>query len=219
MSGGEREPGGRSPADAAGRETVPAAASDSSDREPERASGAFGDGPPPRGFRSQPVALRLLLFASLAAIAVGVVRCSIELSGVRPPIQRVGVARALVDIDEDGALAPGDSVAVRASRLFAASLGGVSEADVILLPAGEPGVDVIARLRVSSTEGRIRVAVGVKDGSSGRALFETGGEGTPEMLEALLSTAALRVAGELGIAKRGGGKGEGKDADRETRSG
>lgn len=206
MSDGELEARGRSPADAAGGEDDPTrvtrAADRSADRRPEDGSRADGSGRSARsGFRSQPIALRILLFVSLTAIAIGVVRCSIELTSTRPRVGSVGVARALVDLDEDGAFGQPDSVAVRAARLFAVALAGVSEADVALLSAGTADYDAIARLRVSSFDGRIRVAVGIKDGASGRALFETGGEGAPEMLRGLLGAAALRVAEELDIAK------------------
>lgn len=155
----------------------------------------------PRGLRPQPRALKILLVASLTALAIGVVRCSIELSTVDSPISRIGVERALVDLDESTAWAPADSVSARAARLFAEALREASSVDVRLAPPGAGGFDAIARLRISDAGEAIRVAVGVVDASSGRALFETGGEGTREMLRGLLHGAAVRTATALGIAE------------------
>ncbi len=171
------------------------------------------DTSPPRGLRSQPPALRILLIASLAALAIGVVRCSIELTTVSSPISSIGVERALVDLDESGAWAPADSVAARAARLFAGALREAGSVDVRIAPPGAAGFDAIARLRVSGSDGRIRVAVGIVDASSGRALLQTGGEGVPDMLGGLLDAAAVHIASELGISKSdredGGAAGEG----------
>ncbi len=166
-----------------------------------------------RGFRSQPRALRILLIASLTALVIGVVRCSIELTTVSSPISSIRVGRALVDLDEATAWAPADSVAARAARLLADALREAGSVDVRIAPPGATGFDAIARLRVSGSDGRIRVAVGIVDASSGRALIETGGEGVPDMLGELLDAAAVRIAGELGISEShredGGEAGEG----------
>jgi hypothetical protein len=159
---------------------------------------------PPRGFRSQPTHLKILLVASLSALAVGVVRCSIEMTTVTPPVSRIGVERALVDLNEGTAWGPADSVSVRAARVFAEALREAGRVDVRLAPPGASGFDAIARLRISEVDGGIRVAVGIVDGSSGRALMETGGEGAPEMLPGLLNAAAVRVASELGVGEDGG---------------
>jgi hypothetical protein len=41
----------------------------------------------PGGFRSQPLWLRVVLIASLAALAAGVVRCSFETTAPRTPVR------------------------------------------------------------------------------------------------------------------------------------
>jgi hypothetical protein len=164
------------------------------------ADGATEDVGRLRGFRSQPLALKILLGVSLSALVVGVVRCSIELTSVERVISRIGVERALVDLDQAAAWAPADSVAARAARQFADALREASNADVRLASPGAGGFDAIARLRISDANGGIRLAVGIVDGASGRALFETSGEGAPEMLPGLANRAALRVTAALGIA-------------------
>ena len=121
--------------------------------------------------------------------------------------------RLLAHLDETIAWAPPDSLAVRAARLFADALREAGTADVHLASSRISGFDAVARLRVSGTGDRIRVAVGIVDGSSGRALLEAGGEGAPEMLGGLLNAAAVRAASELGIAKddsRGGEEASGE---------
>lgn len=168
----------------------------------------------PRGFRSQPLALRILLIGSLTVLAVGVFRCSIELTGVSPPIESIGVARAIVDLGERAAWAPPDSIAVRAARSFAASLRSRTDADVWLATRGARGFDAIARIRIEDVDGEIRVAVGIVDGSSGRSLFETRGEGEAAMLDGLLNGAAVGAADALGIARGDEVRGRtGREAD------
>jgi hypothetical protein len=183
-----------------------------------RGSGVGGDAaggadrreaPGPRGFRSQPLGLRILLVASLSALGIGVVRCAIELTAVRPPVTTVGVERALVEVDGAIGGAPPDSLAGRAARLCAEALREAGTADVRLASPRTTGFDVVARLRISGSNEMIRVAVGIVDGSSGRALMETGGEGGPGMLGGLLNAAAVRAARELGIAGHDSAGGEG----------
>jgi hypothetical protein len=156
------------------------------------------------GFRSQPLALKILLIASLAAIAVGVVRCSTELTAVDASISSIGVERALVDLDERTTWAPADSIAARTARLFAEALRQAARVEVRLATPRSRGFDVIARLRVSDAETGIRVAVGIVHAGSGRALFEAEGDGKPEMLEGLLNGLALKAASGLGVARQKG---------------
>jgi hypothetical protein len=165
------------------------------------------------GFRSQPTALRVLLFASLAALAIGVVRCSIELSGIEPITPRIGVERAVVELDDSTAWAPADSVGALAGRRFVASLRDVATVDARLAPPGSSGFDGVARIRVTGADGVIEVAVSIVDVRTGRQLFETTGVGAPEMLPGLLSRAAVGAAAELGIVRDRGGGGEQTDGD------
>jgi hypothetical protein len=173
------------------------------DGAPRRRDGA-ADARPRSGFRSQPRGLKILLIVSLAAIVAGVVRCSIEIASVGAPISSIGVQRASVDLDGAIAGAPPDSVAARASRVFAEALREHARAEVRLASPGTRGFDALARLRISGSEGGIRVAVGVVHTASGRALFETRSEGPPETLEGLLNGLALRTATALGIARERG---------------
>lgn len=43
------------------------------------------------GFRSQPLWLKLLLILSLAALAIGIVRCSFEVTAPPPAVRAEGV--------------------------------------------------------------------------------------------------------------------------------
>jgi hypothetical protein len=169
-----------------------------------------GARPAGRGFRSQPLALRILLIASLTALVVGVVRCSIELTSVRPRVESVGVQRALIDLEEGAAWAPVDTLAAWVARALADGLRRAGARDVRLASPGTSGFDAIARIRVSGSADEITVAVGIVDGSSGRALLEIGGEGAPAMLEAILNGAAVRVVHELGIPAADGSDGAGE---------
>jgi hypothetical protein len=166
-----------------------------------------------RGFRSQALPLKILLVASVVALAVGMIRCSLEFAGVAPRIGSVGVARVIVALDEGASWAPADSISARAARAFAEALRRESSICVRLAPRGASGFDAIARIRIEGTETGIRVAVGIVDASSGRALFETEGEGAPAMLEGLLNGAAVRVAEALGVP-HGTGEGAGNASGR-----
>lgn len=56
----------------------------------ETPGGTHGETPGrenPRGFRSQPFWLRVLLVVSLAALATGIVRCSFEATAPPPPVR------------------------------------------------------------------------------------------------------------------------------------
>ncbi len=84
------------------------------DEERERDGG--GDAPeagaaPAGGWRSQPLALRILLLASITAVVAGVVKCSVEVTPAAPNVGSVATAPAVVDVPDEVPPAPADSIA------------------------------------------------------------------------------------------------------------
>jgi hypothetical protein len=156
-----------------------------------------------RGFRSQPLALKILLLASLAAVVTGVVRCSLELTQPPVPIRTIAIAPVTVQVPSDLFSAPSDSVARVAARQFARALASETGLDVkVVPPGGEAAGDAVVHLTIGSVRGQAGVACEVTGGEPDRVLTRFALEGPHEMLYATLAIAARRAAGELGL--RGG---------------
>lgn len=78
---------------------------------PEGAGGAKAPAEAPGGWRGQPLALKILLIASLAAITIGVVRCSVRVTAPDETAQEPGVAVARSSSAEAGpAVSEGEGV-------------------------------------------------------------------------------------------------------------
>lgn len=154
------------------------------------------------GFRSQPLALKILLFASLAAVVTGVVRCSFELT--QPPVTIRTIAIAPVTVDAPGDLfsSPPDSVARVAARQFARALSAETGLDVTVVPpGGEAQGDAVVRLTIGSVRGEAGVACEVMGGTPERVITRFALTGPHEMLYATLAIAARRAADELGLTR------------------
>jgi hypothetical protein len=173
------------------------------------------------GWRSQPLALKILLSASLALMAVGIVRCSFETTAPPPEIARIGVAPVAAEIAEDVLEAPADSVASRVRRMFVRALEGASTAEVVAVPgattdaaaapreAGDADsggavsgdVDALVSFGVRYVRGELAVDGDIRDAATGRVLHTIKVSGPPKMLSAMLDIAARKASLDLGIAE------------------
>lgn len=78
---------------------------------PEGAGGSKAPAEALGGWRGQPLALKILLIASLAAITIGVVRCSVRVTAPDETAQEPGVAVARSSLAQAGRSgAEGDGV-------------------------------------------------------------------------------------------------------------
>jgi hypothetical protein len=161
-------------------------------------SGALAEEPLQSGWRSQPLALKLLLIASLVALTVGVVRCSYEVTPpVTPVLERIMVARASVRIRPGLLAAPADTVAAQAARRVSAALGVPILSESI--PHDEVGeyADALIFVVIGGGDEVVEVAAEVKDVVSSAVLAEARATGPPAAVYDVLDLAILELAVEL----------------------
>jgi hypothetical protein len=154
------------------------------------------------GFRSQPLALKILLLASLAAMVTGVVRCSIELTPPLAPVRTIAVAPVVMDVPSGLFAAPADSVARVAGRQFARALGKETGLAVAVAGRGPTEADAVAQLTITSARGQVSLAGEVTSATTRRVLARFDLGGPPDMLYATLALAARRAAEQLGSGGR-----------------
>lgn len=97
------------------------------------------------GFAAQPIWLKLLLIVSVAAMATGIVRCSIESTApVASSVTSVAVMPVRVDAPDGFFTQPGDTVAVMAAKWFTRSFARHSGVQVDMVLSQE---DILKVLR------------------------------------------------------------------------
>lgn len=144
------------------------------------------------GFRQQPLALRLLLIVSIAAVTVGVVRCSFELT---KPLPDIGSVAVLVAPGSPVADAVHDSVAAR----YADALSGKGGVETAVVTEAESGADALAVLRPTTDDGMLTVAVELSDSRSRRYLGAAEAVGPEAMAGDVAALAAERSVPVLGL--------------------
>jgi len=153
------------------------------------------------GWHAQPLALKLLLFGSLAAVAVGVVRCSMEATApVSEDITVIGVSPVLVVGDETSLGAPPDTLARRIGRIF---VGALAEATGVPVVADTSG-DATVELRLRKWEGQLRLTGEVLDGETGRLVGAVRIEGPLGVLDGMSRAVANQAARALRLDRRDG---------------
>jgi hypothetical protein len=122
----------------------------------------------------------MVLFLSLAFVAVGVYRCSVELvpaTGTRS----IRVERATVAVPDTLLAVPPDSLASLATRLFARGLRSAYEGDVVVGEA--PEAWAVVRLHVRAVPGgRIEFVGTAASAVSGRRMSAVSVSESPERL-------------------------------------
>ncbi|MBD3366706.1 MAG: hypothetical protein GF405_00860 [Candidatus Eisenbacteria bacterium] len=159
---------------------------DAPEREPERERS---------GFRGQPLGLKLLLFASLIAIVVGVVRCSLELTTPLPPVERVGVSVA-----SDSSLP--DTLRRSMAARFARELAAAGSLNVELTGADAAGYDALAVVRSEPRDGGLAVIAELSDVRARRYLGVAEAVGPEGMVGDVAALAAQRAAPILELGRR-----------------
>lgn len=150
------------------------------------------------GWRTQSPLLKLVLLVSLAFMAIGVYRCSSELTPVEDP-GTIRVERATIDLPDSLVTVPPDSVAALATRLFAKGLKSVTEADVSV--GEDPSAWAVVRLHVRGRpDGRLELAGVASSVVGGRRLAFTTVSDSPDRLREMTAEAARHVARELNVA-------------------
>lgn len=145
------------------------------------------------GWRAQPVALKLLLFASVAALAVGVIRCSMESTApVSADISVIGVSGVAVVGVEEALGAPPEALARDLREEFVRSL---EKATGVAAVATDDTTrrDVTVRLRLRPWEGQLRLTGEVVEGTSGRLMGVVRVEGPLEAVEGMARAAAYQT--------------------------
>lgn len=151
------------------------------------------------GWRSQPLALRLMLPVSLILIVVGVYRCSMELTPVEDP-GTVRVERAVVEVSDSPGAMPADSLAALATRMFARSLREASEASVTL--EDDTAAWAVVRLRLRDAEGgRVELGTVASSTATRRPIGSVALSDSLYRLRELTAEAARAIAEELGVVR------------------
>jgi hypothetical protein len=139
-----------------------------------------------------------VLFASLVFVAVGVYRCSSELTPAEDP-GTIRVERATVDVPDSLVAVSPDSFAALATRLFVKGLRSVAEADVSV--GEDPSAWAVVRLHVRGRpDGRVDLMGVASSVVGGRRLAIVTVADSPDRLREMTAEAARRVARELNVA-------------------
>ncbi len=150
------------------------------------------------GWRSQPVWLKVMLPLSLVFIALGVYRCSMELTPPDGP-RIVRVERATVDVPETFVAIPPDSVAALATRFVARGLRDASDARVVVGP--EPSAWAAVKLHVRlAGDGSMALTGTASSTVGGRRMAVAEVTGTPDRLREMADEAARDLATQIGVA-------------------
>lgn len=158
------------------------------------------------GWRSQSVWLKVVLALSLVFIALGVYRCSMELTPPEGP-RIVRVEMATVDVPDTFLAIPPDSVAALATRFVARGLREASDARVVTGP--EPAAWAAVKLHVRMTDdGDVSVAGTAASTVGGRRMAAAEVAGSPDRLREIAGEVARDIAGQMGVAPDAASGGE-----------
>jgi len=150
------------------------------------------------GFRSQPLPLKILLFASLAAVTVGVVRCSFEATTpVEGDLSVIGVAPVSTRLGVDVLGAPGDTVAARVARRFASGLASETGSEVVRVDDERAAADAIVFLRLRADGGDVVLEGEITERPSGRLLGAIGVRGDPALIDELAGLAVAQARSRI----------------------
>jgi len=149
------------------------------------------------GWKSQSPWLKAMLFVSLAFVAIGLYRCSAEMTAVEEP-GVIGVVDVSVEIPDSLLAVPADSVAAITARRFARALRAASGASVSI---GRPdGAWALVRLRLAEARsGRMELRAAASSALGGRRIGSAAASGPPDSLGKMSASVAGDLAGVLGI--------------------
>lgn len=149
------------------------------------------------GWRSQSPWLKAMLFVSLAFVAVGLYRCSSEMTAVEEP-GVIGVVGVSIDIRDSLLAVPADSIAAVTARQFARSL---REASGALVSAGSSDEAwAVVRLHLGeSRAGRMELTATASSVLGGRRIASVATSGPPDSLRGMSAAVAVELAALLGI--------------------
>ena len=148
----------------------------------------------PGGWRSQSPVMKVLLFVSLVCVALGVYRCSVELTPVEGP-RTIRVERATIAVPDSLLAISPDSTAALATRFFARALKGHEGAVVTTHDTGE--VWAVVRLHVGETSDGVELVGTAASALSGRRMSAVTAKGSPDRLREMASEAAAEMWSDL----------------------
>lgn len=150
--------------------------------------------------------LKVLFFLSIAALATGLIRCSMEATApVSEDVSVIGVAPVTVLGLEDALGAQADTLARRVTAVFADALAEVSGVPVEAAN-GEWTGDARVELRLRPWEGQLRLTGEVLRGEGGRLAGVIRVEGPLEVLDGMTRAAAHQAARALRLEESDRGK-------------
>jgi len=156
------------------------------------------DGQRAGGFRSQPLPLKVLLFASLAAVTIGVVRCSFEATTpLEANVSVVGVAPVTARISPGLLDAPVDTVAARIGSRFASDLARSAGLDVVGVGDERTAVDAVVFLRLREYGDDLGLEGEITERPGGRLLGAISVRGDPALLDELVELAVEQARSRL----------------------
>jgi len=146
------------------------------------------------GFRSQPLALKILLLASLTAVMIGVVRCSMEATTpLEADVSVVGVAPVVARVGPDLFGAPADTVEARVTRRFVAGLARSSGLEVVMVGDERAATDAVIFLRLRAEGKGLRLEGEITERPTGRLLGPIDVRGDPTLLDELVGLAVAQA--------------------------
>jgi hypothetical protein len=138
-----------------------------------------------------------MLFASLAFVAVGLYRCSAEMTAVEEP-GTVGILGVSVDVPDSLLAVPADSVAAVTARRFATFLSEASGASVSAGSSEEAWAVVRLHLGIQGP-GRVELTATASSVMGGRRIGSATASGPPDSLREMSASVATEIADLLDI--------------------
>ena len=151
------------------------------------------------GWRTQSSWLKVVLFVSLAFVAIGVYRCSTELAPTEGP-RTIRVEKATITVPDSLLAVSADSFAVLATRLFARGLREASAAEVSVGEDTSAWAAVRLHLR-AMPEGRIELVGTASSVLGGRRLAAVTVTDSPDRLREMVLAASRGVVRGLDLAE------------------
>jgi hypothetical protein len=158
------------------------------------------------GWSSQPVWLKVMLGLSLVFVALGVYRCSMELTPPEGP-RVVRVERATIDVPDTLFAASVDSIAALATRFVARGIREASDARVVVGQDPEAWAAVKLHVHVTEHEG-VSLTGTASSTVGGRRMAVAEAVGTPDRLREMAHEVARDIAGQLGAGPDAASGGE-----------
>ena len=154
------------------------------------------------GWKSQPLALKLLLPVSLVLVALGVWRCTMELTPVEDP-GTIRVESATVEVPDSLSAMPADSLSALTTRMFTRSLASASQA--LVTREDDPSAWAVVRLRLRESDGgRVELGVVASSTATRRPIGAATRVDSLYRLRDMTEEAARAIAAELDVAGHAG---------------